>query len=140
MRISQLSRVLTLSTLVGLLTSCGGGDSGTPLMMASPLNIAGNYSGSNTDSASGHGMINANVVQAGKSLSGLWTFSYPSIANPAVSFMGTLNTNILTLSIPSTSFSPCAYAVMGTVSGKQIAGSYMSANCGNSGTFSIARP
>ncbi len=125
---------------IGALIGCGNNSGPMTMQMPKPLSIAGNYSGSNSDSMAGAGTLTIDIVQAGMSVSGLWTFTYPHASLAATSFTGALSGQTLSLNIPATSFAPCAYSVNAMVSGKQISGSYSSSTCGNSGTFLVTRP
>ena len=142
MRLSCVAAAFLFSAPVLLASGCSNGSVSeipNPARMT-PLHVAGNYSGTNTDSVLGDGTVSANIVQAGRSLSGLWTVTYPGNPNAATSFTGMINGTAIALTIAATSFSPCSYSLTGIVSGKQIWRSYTSSNCPNSGSFSITRP
>jgi len=135
--------VFALGVLILGLQACGGGSaapSPSKLPRATPASVAGNYTGTNVDSAHGRGIVTANIVQAGSSIGGGWSISYPGNPSPITSIIGTITGSQLVLSAPAQLGVPCAYAVTGTVAGKDIAGTYLSTNCGNSGTFVMTRP
>lgn len=139
-----LRSVLTLGAIVALAACNSNNGSTTPTVAPTPLKIAGEYTGTVTDSVAGAGTAAVTLSQTGAAVGGTldFTFGATTVANalamnvtPAGSLSGTALAQI--------NGATCAFALTGTynASTNVISGNYSaSSGCtGQSGTYSLTQ-
>ncbi len=133
----RVNAIVSVLVLIGLTAGCSSSSPTAP----SEISVAGNWSGTLSDSLAGTGRLAFTFAQSAAALSGTWstTYSNPGYNNGG-SLSGSVSGSSVTLTLTPSVPTYCPYNVTGTLSGSTLSGTYAAFNCtvAVSGTFSAA--
>ena len=103
--------------------------------------VSGTYSGTINDAIGGAGSITVSVEQKGRSLTGLWSTSYPHAAGLSGTLTGTVSKTAIEAKL-TTPYARCFYHVIATIGAASFAGTFSDTrHCpeDDSGSFTLNR-
>src|SRR3954466_16232467 len=96
----------------------------------SPVNIAGTWKGTVTDSQLGSGNVTAIINQSNAAVTGTWSATYTNTANKnAGSLSGTIDGSNVTILLKPSAVNSCGIQLTATSDGSTMNGTYSTVQC-----------
>ncbi|HEV3139481.1 MAG TPA: hypothetical protein VGY57_03140 [Vicinamibacterales bacterium] len=105
--------------------ACGSSTSPSP-----PVNIAGTWNGTVSDSQLGTGTVTATINQSNSAVAGTWAASYANAANNnSGTLAGTVDGSNVSMTLKPSAPGSCAILLSTTSDGRTMNGNYSTVNC-----------